>query len=182
MEFPTYLSFQANPGYNISILNQFGFPGEPSFFYGRVEDVNDTTHITWRYENYSVEGSFFVLFIIWRQLIWSLDIYRIAKFDVSEVLGYDSHLFYNTFANDKKQWNYLKISLRDVLMDKRVSYPTDRLTFSINNLTRHKTLRWLNLEINLNGKHDIQLLLEDSRRNNNELLNKIKIHLNAIIT
>ena len=56
MEFPTYISIQAQPGYNTNILNQFGFTGEQSFFFGREKDVNGTTHISWGDENYTVEG------------------------------------------------------------------------------------------------------------------------------
>ena len=54
----------------------------------------------------------------------------------------------------------------DMLIDPtRVSYPSDKFSFSISDITRHKTIRWFNLIINLNGKYDVQVLLEDSRRN-----------------
>ena len=57
-------------------------------------------------------------------------------------------------------------AMGDMLIDPtRVSYPSDKFTFSISDITRHKTIRWFNLIINLNGKYDVQVLLEDSRRN-----------------
>ena len=38
--------------------------------------------------------------------------------------------------------------MREVLMD----------------ITRHRNIRWLNLYINLDGMHDIHVMLEDSKR------------------
>ena len=170
MEFPTYISIQARPGYNTSILSQFGFTGEQSFFFGRDEDVNGTTHISWGYENYTVEGFSHVLETL--NSFDILDIYNLSKFNVSEILKPDARLFYYTFSNGEKQRKYLRIPLWDVLVNNRVNYPSDRLVFSISNLTTHKTIRWLNLMMNLNGKYDVQLLLEDSRRNNSNIKNR----------
>ena len=47
----------------------------------------------------------------------------------------------------------------------RPTYPSSRLTFSIANLTKDKAIRFFNLGLILNEKYDIDVVLEDSKRN-----------------
>ena len=45
------------------------------------------------------------------------------------------------------------------------TYPSDKLSLNIANLTKSKVMRWFNMEFQLNGKYDVDILLEDSQRN-----------------
>ena len=50
-------------------------------------------------------------------------------------------------------------------IDTRPTYPSSKLTFSIANLTKHKAIRFFNLGLFLNEQFDIDVVLEDSKRN-----------------
>ena len=54
-----YFSLQSNPGFNISVLDRFGFKGlgEYGLFLGLIEIGNETTQFRWGNENVTVEGS-----------------------------------------------------------------------------------------------------------------------------
>ena len=45
------------------------------------------------------------------------------------------------------------------------TYPSDKLSLNIANLTKFKQMRWFNMFFQLNGKYDIEVLFEDSKRN-----------------
>ena len=47
----------------------------------------------------------------------------------------------------------------------RPTYPSSRLTFSIANFTKDKAIRFFNIGLILNEKYDIDVVLEDSKRN-----------------
>ena len=56
--------------------------------------------------------------------------------------------------------------LQDVQMNTTGSnYPSDKLSLNIASLTKSKWMRWLNMYFQLNGKYDVEILLEDSKRN-----------------
>ena len=44
-------------------------------------------------------------------------------------------------------------------------YPSDQFTFSIANITKHKTIGYLGLDFNSNELFDVDVVLEDSKRN-----------------
>ena len=56
--------------------------------------------------------------------------------------------------------------MKDMMMESRPSYPTDKLTFSIANLTRDSSIQFLGLMFypNHSDKYDISLTLEDNQR------------------
>ena len=45
------------------------------------------------------------------------------------------------------------------------TYPSDKLSLNITNFTKSKWMRWFNMFFKLNGKYDIEILFEDSKRN-----------------
>ena len=51
------------------------------------------------------------------------------------------------------------------LNNTRANYPSDKLSLNIANLTKSKNIRWFNMYFQLNGKYDVEILLEDSKRN-----------------
>ena len=51
------------------------------------------------------------------------------------------------------------------LNNTRANYPSDKLSLNITNLTKSKLMRWFNMYFQLNGKFDVEILLEDSGRN-----------------
>ena len=53
-----------------------------------------------------------------------------------------------------------------VMENHRLSYPSNKLTFTIANSIKEKALfKWLNIYINLNDQYDVDVVLEDSKRN-----------------
>ena len=55
--------------------------------------------------------------------------------------------------------------MKDMMMESRPSYPTDKLTFSIANLTRDSSIQFLGLMFYPNhSEYDVSLMLEDSQR------------------
>ena len=63
MKFPMYLTFYAMPGYNISMLESFGFYSEKHLFQGKSRAENDTTYIFWGNETISIQGKVFENFL-----------------------------------------------------------------------------------------------------------------------
>ena len=54
-----YFTLQAYPGFNISVLDDFGFMGlgEYGLFLGHIDEIgNKTTQIRWGNKNASVKG------------------------------------------------------------------------------------------------------------------------------
>ena len=53
-----YFTLQAYPGFNISVLDDFGLTGrgEYGLFLGHIEIGNETTQIRWGNKNASVKG------------------------------------------------------------------------------------------------------------------------------
>ena len=58
--------------------------------------------------------------------------------------------------------------LRDILkmmVETRPTYPSDRLTFNQANITIAKSIRYFNIFFNLNNQFDVNVILEDKKRN-----------------
>ena len=52
-----------------------------------------------------------------------------------------------------------------VMMEARPSYPSNKLTFTIANITKQKSIRSFNIWLRMNGQFDGDVVLEDSKRN-----------------
>ena len=53
----------------------------------------------------------------------------------------------------------------EMMIETRPSYPSSKITFSIADFTKDK-VHFLNININLNEQYDVDVVLEDSKRNN----------------
>ena len=90
-----------------------------------------------------------------------------------EVFDLVDFVYYNmtdriTKSNSEKYW-LTNLTSKMMRLDKRPSYPADKLTFTIDNITRNRDIRFLNVYLNLNGQFDVDLILEDSKRIFSEL-------------
>ena len=56
IDFPMFLTFFARPGYNISLLRQFGFNSELALFEGKSRLRNDTIQIYWGNNSHTIQG------------------------------------------------------------------------------------------------------------------------------
>ena len=52
-----------------------------------------------------------------------------------------------------------------MMIETRPRYPSNTLTFTIANITKHKSIFCFNIELNLNERFDVDVVLEDSQRN-----------------
>ena len=52
-----------------------------------------------------------------------------------------------------------------VIENQRPSYPTNKLTFTIDDEIKNKVIKYFSIALNLNDKYDVDLVLEDSKRN-----------------
>ena len=55
-------------------------------------------------------------------------------------------------------------SVKDFLVETRSNFPSDKVTLNISDLTRDRFILWFNIFFKVNGKHHLDLLLEDSAR------------------
>ena len=54
---------------------------------------------------------------------------------------------------------------RKMMIKTRPSYPSSKLTFNIADLTKEKNIDFLNIVLILNEQYDVDVVLEDSKRN-----------------
>ena len=54
---------------------------------------------------------------------------------------------------------------KEMIMETRPRYPSNKLSFTIANITKDKPIRFFNIYLNLNEKFDVDLVLENSQRN-----------------
>ena len=52
-----------------------------------------------------------------------------------------------------------------MMIETRPRYPSNKITFNIANMAKGTTIRVVNIELNLNSKFDVDIFLEDSKRN-----------------
>ena len=52
-----------------------------------------------------------------------------------------------------------------MMVDTRPRYPSDKVTFTIAEITRNKDIRNFNIGLKLNRRFDVDVVLEDSQRN-----------------
>ena len=65
-----------------------------------------------------------------------------------------------------------------MIIPTRSIYPADKMTFTLADLPRDKTLIFLNIYLHLNEQFDVALILEDSKRK--ELSDNPKLFVNKI--
>ena len=61
------------------------------------------------------------------------------------------------------EFNMTQMEEWDMIVDTRTIYPSDKLTLDIANITRSKMIDYISFYIN--GELDVEVLLEDSKRN-----------------
>ena len=92
-----------------------------------------------------------------------------GKFDVSEILDSIALVYHNITNEISKskddEYNLRKMTEMMMMVDSRPTYPSSKLTFSIANITKNKATRFFNIYLNLNGTVDVDIILEDSKRN-----------------
>ena len=91
----------------------------------------------------------------------SKDILSEAKLDVLEVL-------HRVTLEIKNITDMIKIGVEDMtdmMIETRTRYPSDKITFTIADITKNKPIRFFNIWLNLNGQFDADVILEDSQRN-----------------
>ena len=54
--------------------------------------------------------------------------------------------------------------MTDLLTETRVNFPSDKVTLNISDLVTNRFILWFNVFFKMNGKHHVDLLLEDSER------------------
>ena len=91
----------------------------------------------------------------------------LGVFDLIDLVHYNM-TDQNMKSNSDKYW-VTDMAFRMMMLETRPSYPSNRLTFAIANITRDKDIRFLNIYLTLNGQFNIDLTLEDSKRNFYEL-------------
>ena len=110
----------------------------------------------------------------------SVDILADGKFDVSEILDYIAVEYYNITDEIKESEteDFVMTTMGEMVIDTRPIYPSSRLTFNIADVTENRDIRFFNIYLNLNGIFDVDVVLEDSKRNflNSQLLYLICFH------
>ena len=92
------------------------------------------------------------------------DILAEGKFNVSEIFKYAELCYYNVTDEITKS-TVNSFGLTELMVDTKLAYPSSKLTFSIANLSKEKVIRYIDIQLILNGKTDIFTVLEDSKRN-----------------
>ena len=66
------------------------------------------------------------------------------------------------------QWvsfSLTQMTKRKMMVETRPRYPSDKLTFTIADISENKDVRFFNIELNVNEQFDVDVVLEDSQRN-----------------
>ena len=90
------------------------------------------------------------------------DILSQSKFNFLDVFYYGNL----RYIDKKGEWKKENFSLlTDFQLETRSNFPSDKVSLSIEQLTDSNTILWFNVFLKLNGKHAVDLMLEDSARN-----------------
>ena len=98
---------------------------------------------------------------------YNSDIWKGSKFDVMDVF-HSTELKYFTKTDGKKSMRHDVFEpshLSEMMIETRPTYPSDRLTFNQANITKALSIRYFNIFFNLNNLFDVNVILEDSKRN-----------------
>ena len=76
-----------------------------------------------------------------------------------------TNLNYYIFNDEgKKQSMIERLSSKDVQTETRAQYPSDKVTLKRVFSTKNKLVRWFDLGFQMNGKFDVDIFFEDSKR------------------
>ena len=158
IEFPMYFSLGPDPGYNISYLETCGVGGEWELFHGNWTDS------AWVWGgNCSIKGKLDSLVKEENNKIYfSEDILAEAKLDVLEVFDWVSLEMRNT---DEIDLDVVNMTEMKMMIETRPRYPSDKITFTIADITKDRDIRFFNIGLKLNRRFDVDVVLEDSKRN-----------------
>ena len=98
---------------------------------------------------------------------FSGDILAQAKLDVLEVFDWVTLEIKNTDEIDLEVANMTEMKM---MIETRPRYPSDKITFTIADITKNKAIRFFNIGLKWNRRFDVDVVLEDSKR---EFLNEI---------
>ena len=90
------------------------------------------------------------------------EIWSESKLDVSEVFYSIELVYVHDPVVDLLVENMTEM---DMMIDTRPSYPSNKLTFTIADFTKDDVIHSFNIFLNLNDQYDVDVVLEDSKRN-----------------
>ena len=95
-----------------------------------------------------------------------LDILEKSKFSVLDVFDSVGLDYWHTGGEgiDFISFNRTSLENNSMILPTRSIYPADKMTFTLADLPRDKTLTFLNIYLHLNEQFDVALILEDSKR------------------
>ena len=157
-----YFSLVPTPGYDISYLETCSIGGEWELFHG----VWTGSALEWGGFCW-MKGKLDLLRGKLYCKILSQDILAEGKLDVLDVFGSIDLTSYNiTDAITESQTEeFWLTNMAEMMRDTRPTYPSSKVTFTIANVTKQKSIRFFNIYFNLNGQFDVDMVLEDSQRN-----------------
>ena len=91
-----------------------------------------------------------------------------SKLDVLDVFQKSWFSYYNTDQKTISISPLLGVSemrAKEMIIETRPRYPSDKVSFTITNMTKDKPIRFFNILLNLNAEFDVDVILEDSQRN-----------------
>ena len=92
---------------------------------------------------------------------FSGDILAQAKLDVLEVFDWVTLEVKNTDEIDLEVANMTEMKM---MIETRPRYPSDKITFTIADITKNKAIRFFNIGLKWNRRFDVDVVLEDSKR------------------
>ena len=95
-----------------------------------------------------------------------LDILEKSKFSVLDVFNWVDLDYWHTGGEgiDFISFNRTSLENNSMIIPTRSIYPADKMTFTLADLPRDKTIAFLSIFLKPNNKFDVILVLEDSKR------------------
>ena len=90
------------------------------------------------------------------------EIWSESKLDVSEVFYSIELVYVHDPVVDLSIENMTEM---EMMIETRPSYPSNKLTFSITDFTKDKVIHYFNIMLFLNEQYDVDVVIEDSKRN-----------------
>ena len=98
----------------------------------------------------------------------SEDVWSKSKLDVSDVVERTEFNYYLTNQRTYSEsdfWGVRDMLEKNMMIETRPRYPSEKVSFTITNMTKDKPIRFFNILLNLNAEFDVDVILEDSQRN-----------------
>ena len=148
--------------------SSYGFGGEYGLFSGYVSYENDTAIISWGNETNSIQGHLNLKTRI-RKLSPSSEILEESKFSLLDIFN-SVGLDYWYTDDGQREYNSIYFNLttmedNNMILETRSTYPSDKMTLTLADVPRDKSIVFLNIYLDMNDEFDVALVLEDSRRN-----------------